>query len=741
MTTQKQATTYTIPALDNVEISPAVEEALAKMQAAGKGTDALSDAQRTGYIKALCKALRLNPLTQPVQFIKLSGREVLYVTRTATDQLAAMHNLNRKTIRGPEIVDIGGSKVAMCVVEVTLPGGRCETATATLPVSDPASLYMKLECVPLDSEILTRRGFKRHDEIRIGEDVLAYDAGSDRCEWVPLENVTTYPSASVSTFATAGGGFSFRCTPNHSWAVDTMGLAGRKLIEARHVKTQHRVRIAAPAPGGDHPLTPECAAVLGWVMCDGGIRRVGNYVSLSITQSKPRRVAEIRALLARADLHPREDVGDATVRTFPGGNTSACLPQHVFSLRVEESREVLAAAGIEGPADMPRLVTRLSQPARRAMLDAMLAADGTGGHTFGKKRKPGVMEAWQILCTLEGIALGKMGTSSVGDVPVQRMLTYDYVAGNNVALAPDGEAPVWCPTTRHGTWVMRQGGRISITGNTKAKRRATLAILGLGLLSEEEAESIPGAEKPGEQSDGAEPSRAFAAFRADLDACSGLREVGVCWQAHSQALHSADATDEATAALADALTGHGYDLIAGEQHSLCTGTWPVDLCAYLDGLAALPDADRVREHYQSKRGDLVALGEPHVTVAKRSTARAVARLRECSGDDARRFLAATPEAAPVEQPAAEAPTALDGFLARVAEIELPGEAVAVWMKWRAEVEALPSAVSESAWAALCKRTEEVGKMRNAATWLRKCIAEEDTRRASDANTGNHGAAA
>jgi phage recombination protein Bet len=64
------------------------------------------------------------------------------------------------------------------------------------------------------------------------------------------------------------------------------------------------------------------------------------------------------------------------------------------------------------------------------------------------------------------------------------------------------------------------------------------------------------------------------------------------------------------------------------------------------------------------------------------------------------------------------PAALDGFYARVGEIELPGEAVAVWLKHRAELASLPSQDRERAWKALCGKTEEVGRMKNAKVWLK-----------------------
>jgi hypothetical protein len=77
---------------------------------------------------------------------------------------------------------------------------------------------------------------------------------------------------------------------------------------------------------------------------------------------------------------------------------------------------------------------------------------------------------------------------------------------------------------------------------------------------------------------------------------------------------------------------------------------------------------------------------------------------------------------------AAAPAELEGFLARVGEVELPGEAVAVWMKHRAEIAKMPAPVREYAWNALRRHTERVGKMKNAQHWLAKAVKEEDARR-------------
>ena len=140
-----KTTTTTKTLLEDIEISDEMAGMLARMEAQKSDPRAMSADERAGYVATLCRALRLNPLTRPAQFINLSGREVLYLTRTATDQLAAMHNLNRRTVDGPRVVDICGTKVGVCTVEVSLPSGRSETATATLPAVDFVNLYMKLE--------------------------------------------------------------------------------------------------------------------------------------------------------------------------------------------------------------------------------------------------------------------------------------------------------------------------------------------------------------------------------------------------------------------------------------------------------------------------------------------------------------------------------------------------------------------------------------------------------------------
>lgn len=583
----------------------------------------LSPTERAKFYVQMCEGLGLNPSAQPFAFLRLNGKEVLYATRGATDQLAAIHRVNREIVDGPKVIDLAGTKLVYAVCRASHPNGRVETATATVPLTDPMNVLMKCECVPLDSEILTRDGWKTHDQVAVGDEVLAYDTERDQCRWTPLEKVSVYENVPVSELHSPERQFSVRCTPNHKWAVRKPAYrsgaieggrgargayANRKpdvqLVEAWDLYTSHKLVLAAPECETEQSLLePAEAAILGWMVTDGTYQKRGDFERIGICQSKPESFGLIRETVAQAAGGAvNEVVSEPRAQTFPTGRAYEALAQHWWYLPAEVSRSILRKAGYASRADLPKIVTRLSPKARAAMLQAMMLAEADARGRFANG-DPHVMDAFEILAALQGQATGSR--TEHGPIWTKRLKSTRHVAARFLALDDAGIADVWCPTTKYGTWVMRQNGRVMITGNTKAKRRATLSILGLGVLDELELETIPlSAQEPGST--------------VDLS------------RAHS--------------ALEDSSERPSEDPVADVV--------PVDL-----------------------------------------------------------------------------PPALEGFYTRVNEIELPGEAVAVWLKFRAELAPLPASDRETAWKTLCKRTEDVGRMKNAKVWLKKAIAEEDNRRA------------
>ena len=54
----------------------------------------LSAHERVNYYNAVCRSLKLNPLTQPLQFITLNGKLVLYARKECADQLRSIYGVS-----------------------------------------------------------------------------------------------------------------------------------------------------------------------------------------------------------------------------------------------------------------------------------------------------------------------------------------------------------------------------------------------------------------------------------------------------------------------------------------------------------------------------------------------------------------------------------------------------------------------------------------------------------------------
>lgn len=127
----------------------------------------LGPGERARFYIQMCEGLGLNPASQPFAFLRLNGKEILYATRGATDQLAAMHRVTREIIDGPKVIDLAGTKMVYAVCKASMPNGRFETATATVPLIDPVNVLMKAETKAKRRATLSLLGLGVLDELEI----------------------------------------------------------------------------------------------------------------------------------------------------------------------------------------------------------------------------------------------------------------------------------------------------------------------------------------------------------------------------------------------------------------------------------------------------------------------------------------------------------------------------------------------------------------------------------------------
>lgn len=81
----------------------------------------LSQTDKVKYYNGYCERIGLDPFTKPFDILRLNGKEVLYCTRSGTQQLNKLHGVSHK-ITARELIETAG--VYQVSVEASLPDGR-----------------------------------------------------------------------------------------------------------------------------------------------------------------------------------------------------------------------------------------------------------------------------------------------------------------------------------------------------------------------------------------------------------------------------------------------------------------------------------------------------------------------------------------------------------------------------------------------------------------------------------------
>jgi GNAT superfamily N-acetyltransferase len=308
-------------------------------------------------------------------------------------------------------------------------------------------------CTPLRSRILTRDGWKKWDEVEVGDDTLGWDAGVLR--WTPVLEIAVFPELPMTRMYNSR--WSVDSTPEHRWVTRTWN--GKQWGEAklgRQTKSLARdgQRIVVTAPlqaDNTSGLTPDQAALLAWLVTDGNVymqnRRGYQEVQASIAQEKVLGRAALVTLGLR--LNPR------------GANVPAV-----------RLRELYAALDLPYGSPLRPHLEAIVLRFGKAQLDAFCLAgmQAEGDHNRPRFwQQPGaVADAFTLAFFLQG----KHVTTTYHKGGAMLSLTASanpYVQSNNLrheVLAPE---PAWCPRTALGTWVMEQDGQVMLTGNTWAK--------------------------------------------------------------------------------------------------------------------------------------------------------------------------------------------------------------------------------------------------------------------------------
>lgn len=129
----------------------------------------LSSEERVQYHNAVCKSLKLNPLTQPFLFITLNKKLVMYATRACTEQLRKINKVSIQELQ------VGIEEGVYVVRAKAIDGeGRTDVSTGAAPIAglqgeNKANMMMKAETKAKRRVTLSLCGLGILDETEVAD--------------------------------------------------------------------------------------------------------------------------------------------------------------------------------------------------------------------------------------------------------------------------------------------------------------------------------------------------------------------------------------------------------------------------------------------------------------------------------------------------------------------------------------------------------------------------------------------
>lgn len=312
-------------------------------------------------------------------------------------------------------------------------------------------------CMPLDTEILTNRGFITQDKLTVNDSILSYNNG--KLVWGKLNGIYKTPKVKMNRLKSRS--FDIKCSPNHRWIVEYDRTKEIKIVHTKDLYQHHRIITSAVySEDGDSNITPEESAILGWLITDGNVRNVSeNGINGCVVQGKAKQILILDELLK-----------DWITKKYKMGDCFA------YNIKASKLRELFNKCGVvkakELKEKLPAIVPNLSLKARRSMLEAMLLAEGwkneSGNWIFSQSHKnQNVLNIFYTLAVMEGYrcSIEKYNKNKVLQIT---LMTHKKIGVSDLVITEEKEEEAWCPMTEFGNWICKQGNQVTLTGNCEA---------------------------------------------------------------------------------------------------------------------------------------------------------------------------------------------------------------------------------------------------------------------------------
>lgn len=319
-------------------------------------------------------------------------------------------------------------------------------------------------CVPLDTQILTRDGWKYYYQLGKDDMAWSYNMETGTNEYTEIEGINVYTDHPLVKLANSR--FEFTCTPQHKWLVREQGKGRLFKVATEDLGVRQKIVTAVNI----HTDPSTLGRRLGWLMCDSEINYTADGMPSTAYISQAKYADDVSELFGagRKVMQYSENRMDC----------------YEWVVGADEVRRILGNFGIVTYADLPKAMANAYLDDVAGCYQSMMLADGDS-HGFSSTYLE-LVQAVQIMCARLGIATNKITSryckKSTKPIYTLGIKKTDGAWFSEIKVTPVPPRDVWCPTTKNGTWCARQNGFVTMTSNceTSAVGRA-LGFLGIGI--------------------------------------------------------------------------------------------------------------------------------------------------------------------------------------------------------------------------------------------------------------------
>lgn len=321
-------------------------------------------------------------------------------------------------------------------------------------------------CVDTETELLSKRGWLGHSEVKLGDEIYTININTGMAEWQPVDEIFKKPYHGDMT-SVQGIGIDAIVTPGHKWPTTYKNRKTPEFtIKATESLAKHDlIPVSRDSKDYSGENDKDFASLLGWIVTEGSYqksdgRRIRIYQSNTYN---PEKCEIIRSLLNKMGAGHSEyhDKSGITHFCFSGElaqRVRSTMPGKKLSMSILES---------------------FDRQSMQAMLDAIILGDGglQGGGT--KYACVNDLEQAELYAALM-IRCGHGARIHARTIPYTYRGVTDYRLQYYVNQVKRKFSRVqylninkchyngiaWCPKTKNQTFLAKRHGRIYFTGNT-----------------------------------------------------------------------------------------------------------------------------------------------------------------------------------------------------------------------------------------------------------------------------------